>query len=72
MSDDIVEQLRFLGLDDAADEIERLRALITAYADADDAYSEGLAAKLAGNQDPETERAAFMDAYAALRKAVGR
>lgn len=26
MSDEIVEQLRFLGLDEAADEIERLRS----------------------------------------------
>lgn len=49
MSDELVEQLRFLGLDEAADEIERLRnryeilsSLITAWADADDADENGI------------------------------
>jgi len=62
MSDELVEQLRFLGLDEAADEIERLRALITelinAAADGGVMY-QGI-----------TQR--WWDAKEALRKAVGR
>ena len=48
----------------AADEIERLRALIAAWVDANDAWVE------AGTDDGYRER--FIVAHDALRKAVGR
>lgn len=67
MSDELVEQLCFLGLDEAADEIERLRnryeilsSLITAWAVARPRLSDGSRSKT------------FEDACDALRKAVGR
>ena len=50
---------------EAADEIERLRALITAWADADEAWEPPFV-------DDFSTRLACIEAAAALRKAVGR
>lgn len=75
---EIVEQLRFLGLTEAADEIERLsaendrlRALIAAWADADDALI-ALNGKGATYETLFDAERRSDDALDALRKAVGR
>lgn len=62
MSDEIVEQLRFLGLDEAADQIERLRSLIVYWCDIVDDLD-------AHPGDYHSNVAAAEDE---LRKAVGR
>lgn len=62
MSDEIVEQLRFLGLDEAADQIERLRSLIVYWCDIVDDLD-------AHPSDYHSNVAAAEDE---LRKAVGR
>lgn len=52
MTDETVEQLRFLGLDEAANEMERLRAIIDEWAEAEMAelrhFPPGLDAKIRG------------------------
>ena len=70
MSDRLIRDLRvpkmnsFSTMVEAADEIERLRALITAWADADEAW------RLAGRYSDD--HAIYESKRNALRKAVGR